>query len=193
MEWSSYLFLHCHFILSVWSKILGWFEINFIAPQRLFERFEFWSGEIWNKKLRKGFWLICHASIWVIWKARNDIIFNDCIKGLDELVEDIKVLSCRQWSLQMRKTPPCCSKNGYGYGWFVSPVIRFCRGCFLHFQFVQLLCFSLVWVTAISGPMYRVCLFFRPYDTPWMIQEVWIYMLFQTKLPNNSLRKWGGI
>lgn len=27
--------------------------------------------------MRKGFWLIWHATIWVLWKYRNDQIFND--------------------------------------------------------------------------------------------------------------------
>lgn len=34
-------FLHCHFIFIAWSEILGWLEINFITPLRLFEHFEF--------------------------------------------------------------------------------------------------------------------------------------------------------
>jgi hypothetical protein len=43
----------------VWSVILGWLEINFLTPQSLFKHFECWSGEIRNKKVCKGFWLIC--------------------------------------------------------------------------------------------------------------------------------------
>lgn len=45
-----------------------------------------------SKKLRHGFWIIWHATFWVIWKVRNDIFFNDGLFELDDVVESIKVL-----------------------------------------------------------------------------------------------------
>lgn len=54
--------------------------INFITPQSLFQHFECWSGEIGKKKLCKGYWMIWHAVLWTIWKARNDKIFSNLVK-----------------------------------------------------------------------------------------------------------------
>lgn len=69
VETSSHLFLHCQVAFEVWSKIMCWLEINFTTPFSLFEHFECWSGEIGNTKLRKGYWLVWHASISVFGKS----------------------------------------------------------------------------------------------------------------------------
>lgn len=42
-----------------------------------------------------------HAAIWIIWKARNDRIFNNITKEVEDLVEEIKVL------LRRMKIPAC--------------------------------------------------------------------------------------
>lgn len=39
-----------------------------------------------------------HATIWVLWKGRNNRIFNDGVEFVDDLVEEIKVLSWR-WAM----------------------------------------------------------------------------------------------
>jgi len=105
-ETSSHLFLYCVWTFHVWSLVCGWLEINSITPQTLFQHFECWNGVIGRKRLRKGFWLVWHASLWVIWKARNDRIFNNLIKEPSEIAEEIKVLSWR-WFLSRVKSPPC--------------------------------------------------------------------------------------
>jgi len=50
--------------------------------------------------------MIWQAAIWVFSKARNDRIFNNVVKGVEEIVEEIKVLSWR-WMMGMRDTPVC--------------------------------------------------------------------------------------
>jgi len=59
----------------------------------MFVHFDCWSGEVILKRLKKGFWLIWHASIWMIWKERNARIFKNQFKNYDEIVDDIKALS----------------------------------------------------------------------------------------------------
>jgi len=61
-----------------------------------------WGG-VTNKKNQKGRWMEWHAAIW---KARNDRIFNNITKGVEDLVEEIKVLSWR-WMLGRMKISVC--------------------------------------------------------------------------------------
>jgi hypothetical protein len=56
----------------------------------------------------------------VVWKARNNRIFNNKIIGVDELVEQIKVLSWH-WSLSRLKIATYLF-----YEWCWNP--RFCLG-----------------------------------------------------------------
>ena len=59
-----------------------------------------------NKNVLKSLRLIWLSTIWVLWKGRNDKIFN-CVKHeVDGLVEEIKVLSWR-WMLHRMSIPVC--------------------------------------------------------------------------------------
>jgi hypothetical protein len=57
-----------------------------------------------NKKIQKGYRIIWHPAIWTIWRVRNDFIFNNSPFGIDEMVEDIKVLAWR-WVLSRVNFP----------------------------------------------------------------------------------------
>lgn len=71
-ETTIHVFLHCKVVISAWDKIMRWLVFNFIPPHDLFAHLECGSDAASTKKLRKCFWLIWHATIWVIWKAMND-------------------------------------------------------------------------------------------------------------------------
>jgi hypothetical protein len=64
--------------------------------------------------------MIWQAAIWVIWRARNERIFNAVETQWEEVVDEIKVLSWR-WLLGRFKVPACLF-----YEWEWSP-----RDCFL--------------------------------------------------------------
>lgn len=57
-----------------------------------------------GRAYRKGFLMIRHATIWAIWKERNDRMFNGVSKEVEEIVvvDAIKVLSWI-WSLNRLK------------------------------------------------------------------------------------------
>jgi hypothetical protein len=102
VETSTHLFLHCDVTSLIWRGILNWLEINFITPQNLFVHFGCWDSEVSSKRLKKGFWLIWHATIWTIWKERNARIFNNKVKEVEELVDEIKAISWF-WTLSRLK------------------------------------------------------------------------------------------
>jgi hypothetical protein len=86
---------------SLGGLVLWWF-----IPPNLSILFEVVRGAAKNKKIRKGFLLIWHATLWTIWKARNGCIFSNGAFNPRALVDDIKVLSWR-WSLARLKVLPC--------------------------------------------------------------------------------------
>ena len=105
-ETSSLLFLHCDMARNVWLNLMLWLDLNFVMPLNLFHHWECWSGGPINKKIRKGLCMIWEVVIWVIWKARNDRIFNNENARWDELVEEVKVTSWR-WFLSRFNSPVC--------------------------------------------------------------------------------------
>lgn len=105
-ESALHLFLHCDVAHAVWSHLMCWVDCFFLIPPNLFVLWDCWNGWETNKKLRRGLRLIWHTTIWLLWKARNCHIFNNVLMELDEIVEEVKVLSWR-WMLDRVKMPVC--------------------------------------------------------------------------------------
>lgn len=106
VETTSHIFLHCDLVRNVWMKLMEWLDFNFIMPPNLFIHWECWSGGVWNNRIRKGLRMIWQAAIWVMWKARNNCIFNNEITRWEEVVDEIKVVSWR-WLLGRFQGPSC--------------------------------------------------------------------------------------
>lgn len=120
-ESAIHLFLHCEVATSVWLKLMLWLDCRYLIPPNLFVHWECWSLGGTNKKVLKGLWLIWHTTIWVLWKSRNYSIFNGSIIDVDELVEEVKVMSWR-WLLERTHTPTCLF-----YEWCWNPKLCLAR------------------------------------------------------------------
>jgi hypothetical protein len=102
----AHLLLFCDFAALVWRAIFRWLDLVIIIPPDIFTLFECFVGAAGNKKRRCGFSLIWHATIWMIWRSRNNIIFSNGVMDPVEVVEAIKVTSWR-WGLSRHKIPVC--------------------------------------------------------------------------------------
>ncbi|GAU19692.1 hypothetical protein TSUD_78170 [Trifolium subterraneum] len=104
VESSIHLFLHCPSAMLVWKEVFRWLGVMIVIPPSLFSLFEILRGSARNAKIGQGFVMIWHATLWCVWKARNNSIFaNDSFIPL-VIVDEIKVLSWK-WCLARLKVP----------------------------------------------------------------------------------------
>jgi hypothetical protein len=105
----------------VWLEIFKWLGVVIVMPPNMMVLFDILSNSVTTKNLRRGVRLVWHTTIWSLWIARNDVIFNGKVKEPLEIVEDIKVLSWR-WSSDCLKIVPCLF-----YEWVWDPGACFGR------------------------------------------------------------------
>ena len=105
-ETSIHFFLFCVVDGGVWNLVMTWIYFCFITPLALFMHLECWSREASNEKLGKGYWFLWQVTIWVIWRVQNMNFFNNVVKKVEELVDEVKVLSWR-WFLARLKVSIC--------------------------------------------------------------------------------------
>jgi hypothetical protein len=105
-EVSSHLFLFCDFALKVWKSIFRWLGLVIIIPPNIFVLFECFTGASRFKQMRCGLSLIWHATIWALWRSRNNVIFSNGVIEVEKVVDEIKLLSWR-WGLSRHKIPSC--------------------------------------------------------------------------------------
>ncbi|KAK2395404.1 hypothetical protein QL285_057145 [Trifolium repens] len=115
------LFLHCDYAAKVWYEMMRWLGLVIVIPSNLVTSFAILVGCAKDKKAKKGLILIWNAIVWVLWKHRNDRIFNDREMNIEELVDQIKLWSWR-WFINRMATGPCLL-----YEWNWSPFDCFNR------------------------------------------------------------------
>jgi hypothetical protein len=114
-ESATHIFLHCDVASLVWARVMRWFDCSFLIPPNLFVLWDCWSEGGSANKATKGLWLVWHTTIWVLWVKRNDLIFKGINYVVEEVIEEIKVLSWR-WMLDRSSTPSC-----FFYEWSWNP------------------------------------------------------------------------
>jgi hypothetical protein len=115
VETSSHLFLLCPSALKVWREIFYWVGVDMAFSPSLGALFEDFKASARNAKLRRGYVLIWHVTLWSIWKARNSAIFANGFFNPNGIIDDIKLLSWK-WGLIRLKLSPCML-----YEWLWNP------------------------------------------------------------------------
>jgi hypothetical protein len=105
-ETASHLFLHCNFAGKVWYDIIRWLGVIVILPHNILSSLAVLISCAKNKKERAGLCLIWNAYVWVIWCGRNDCIFNSGAVSIEDVTDQIKMLSWK-WFIGRRAKGPC--------------------------------------------------------------------------------------
>jgi len=115
-ETSNHLFLHCNIFRSIWHFINRWIGTSAAVPFHMshhFNQFSF-SGGI-SKVHRSILQAIWFATVWEIWKERNNRLFNDKVCSIIQVVEKIKILAYSWLKVKFVSLP-------FNYhGWWLSP------------------------------------------------------------------------
>ena len=94
LETATHLFLHCDIFGSLWSHVWCWLQISLVLPadiRQIFIQFTYMAGlpRFTHSFLK----IIRFASIWVLWKERNNRVFQNLVSDPSTLVEKVKMHS----------------------------------------------------------------------------------------------------
>jgi len=115
-ESSQHLFLHCNIFGAVWYFIYRWLGISAVIPAQVTDHFNQFSVSGGIAKTRCSIsQVIWYATVWKIWKERNNRHFNDKECSISQVVDKIKSLAFR-W---LREKFPTLPFNYHG--WWLGP------------------------------------------------------------------------
>jgi hypothetical protein len=116
VETSPHLLFHCSVFGSVWNHILRWLRLSAVLPYDAASHYYQFSNIGGVAKARCSILqVIWFATVWEIWKERNNRIFNDKYCSMSQVVDKIKSLTYR-WLKGKHVSLPL----NY-HGWWLSP------------------------------------------------------------------------
>jgi hypothetical protein len=92
-ETLHHCFLGCHFIATVWRDVYHWMGISHLSASNVQQHFIVFGDIIKGKKCKKVKQLIWLATMWSIWRSRNNILFRGDVVNIITLVDQIKYIS----------------------------------------------------------------------------------------------------
>jgi hypothetical protein len=116
VETSSHLLLHCNFFGTVWNYIFRWIGVSSVLPLDVsshFHQFSLLGGVARSRRLILQ--VIWFATVWEIWKERNNRVFTNKNCSILQVVDKIKCLTF-MWLKGKYVTLP----SNY-HGWWLSP------------------------------------------------------------------------
>lgn len=93
-ETVTHLFLACDILGSLWSLVVLWLGISFVSPGDLHQHYtQFINMSGFPRFTHMFFRIIWFTSVWVLWKERNDRVFNNTTLVPSILIENVKLTS----------------------------------------------------------------------------------------------------
>ncbi|KAE9602128.1 putative reverse transcriptase zinc-binding domain-containing protein [Lupinus albus] len=91
LESTFHLFLSCKVTYSVWQSIYNWLNISVTLPQNHFHHYLNHFVLVNAKKGWKAWSIIWFATVWVIRRHQNDIIFNKISLSIHHILDTARV------------------------------------------------------------------------------------------------------
>jgi len=94
IESATHLFLHCTVSAGLWVLVLNWLDISFVHDgefQHHFLQFTKMAGMPFSTQV--FFRIIWFATIWVLWRERNNRVFKNIVSSHVALIEKVKLHS----------------------------------------------------------------------------------------------------
>jgi hypothetical protein len=114
-ETPGHLFLHCSFASTVWYALNRWLGVMVVLPADAVMSYCVLVGSGGNKKVRRGYSIVWLAYVWILWRVRNDRVFNNITENIDDTVDTIQRIS---WQWYLHKT---ASNSCLLYEWIWNP------------------------------------------------------------------------
>jgi len=93
-ETATHLFLGCRISTSVWYHVLNWLGTLSVAPGVLRDHcIQFSNMAGIPRTIHKYFKVVRFAFVWIIWKERNNRIFNNTVSDPSILADKVKLNS----------------------------------------------------------------------------------------------------
>jgi hypothetical protein len=90
-EDSRHVFFKCGLASTIWCIIMGWLKMPITSLSNMEDLWMLVNDLVCCKEKRKFILAIAYVTIWCIWNARNNKVYNNVVGIARRLVEDIKV------------------------------------------------------------------------------------------------------
>ncbi|KAJ0495910.1 putative reverse transcriptase zinc-binding domain-containing protein [Helianthus annuus] len=90
-ESALHLFGSCHVAIELWDFISKWCRIHPIFILELEDLANIHKRNRGSKRWEKVVSMVTQATIWVIWRSRNDAVFNDKRSNVNRMKEEVKM------------------------------------------------------------------------------------------------------
>ena len=92
-EDDSHLFIQCNWSKDVWALWSIWTEVELEGVSGVEQLFNLTHASCQSPKQKKLLHAVTMVTLWVIWKTRNDLVFNNRRTAPGRLIEEIKAQS----------------------------------------------------------------------------------------------------